>query len=62
MPQRSKAVDDFDDAAQPRCPDCGVLTRDVPDGWVCPSCGHKSYAVPLTGPMPDFDGHSILGG
>ncbi|MET0888194.1 MAG: hypothetical protein ABWX92_17285 [Mycetocola sp.] len=53
---------DFDDALQPRCPDCGVLMRDVPDGWVCPSCGHKSTADPLTGPLPDFDGHSIHGG
>jgi hypothetical protein len=63
MPHRnSSAVDDLDDAAQPRCPDCGVLMRDVPEGWVCPSFGHQNRADLLTDPMPNFDGHSIHGG
>jgi hypothetical protein len=56
------AVDDFDDAVQPRCPDCGLLMRDAPGGWTCPSCRHNITADPLTDPMPDFEGRGIHGG
>jgi tRNA(Ile2) C34 agmatinyltransferase TiaS len=55
-------VDDFIDAEQPRCPECGVLMRDMPEGWVCPSCGHSITADPLTGPMPHSDGRGVRGG
>ena len=34
-------LDPLDEGAQPRCPDCAVLVRNSPDGYICPSCGHE---------------------
>lgn len=56
-------MDLFDAAEQPRCPECGVVMRDVPGGWQCPSCGHANFpkldriVIP-----PPFRGPSIHGG
>lgn len=56
---------DLDAVAQPRCPDCGVLMRDDPRGYKCPSCGyledHSAEYAQIEMP-PEFDGPSIQGG
>ncbi|WP_171013084.1 hypothetical protein [Microbacterium sp. 2FI] len=53
------------DGAQPRCPLCGVLMRDIPGAWRCPACGHV-YAPTMMQQQqqeqPEFDGPSIRGG
>jgi tRNA(Ile2) C34 agmatinyltransferase TiaS len=52
---------DLEAGAQPRCPSCGVLMRDVPDGVTCPECGyhepHDVVAMP-----PEFSGPTVRGG
>lgn len=47
-------------AAQPHCPTCDVVMRDVPGGWVCPECEYREHAPPVEYPV--FDGPSIHGG
>jgi len=49
------------DGSHPRCDRCGVLLRDIPGGYRCPSCGR---VLPVTGPIqqPRFTGRSIHGG
>ncbi len=48
-------------AVQPRCPNCGVLMRDVPQGWPYPAWGHIESAE--TGDVTsDFDVPKIYGG
>ncbi|MFF2631944.1 hypothetical protein ACFVR6_03585 [Microbacterium sp. NPDC058021] len=32
-------MDEFDDVAQPRCPECGTVLRHAPKGFVCATCG-----------------------
>ena len=50
------------DGAQPDCDECGVVMRDIPGGWQCPSCGAILEQV-WAGPLPDsFSGPSIHGG
>jgi tRNA(Ile2) C34 agmatinyltransferase TiaS len=29
----------FDDAAQPKCPECGTVLSDVDGGYECKTCG-----------------------
>ena len=53
--------DDLDWGAQPRCPEDGILMRDLPGGWECPHCGHVQQVQDVE-PPPEFDGPSILGG
>jgi ribosomal protein S27AE len=55
-------VDLFDDAQQPRCPECGTLMRDVPGGWQCSACGHADYLARDGKMPPAFDGPSVKGG
>ncbi|HWU30508.1 MAG TPA: hypothetical protein VN041_15610 [Microbacterium sp.] len=42
----------------PRCPDDGILMRDIPGGWVCPHCGHVQQAQDVEMP-PEFDGPDL---
>lgn len=53
--------DDLDAGAQPRCPACGVVMRDEPGAYVCPSCDHREL-VPAFAMPPGFDGPGIRGG
>lgn len=53
--------EDLEWGAQPRCPEDGILMRDVPGGWECPHCGHVQQAQDVE-PPSEFDGPSILGG
>ncbi|MDT0185159.1 hypothetical protein Q9S36_33750 [Microbacterium sp. ARD31] len=39
--------DIFDAAAQPRCPECGTLLRDVPGGFLCPTDGLSFLSTQL---------------
>lgn len=55
-------MDPFDDAQQPRCPECGTVMRDVPGGWKCGGCGHADYPAIDGRQQPTFDGPSINGG
>jgi len=45
-------------APMPRCPDDGILMRDIPGGWVCPHCGHVQQAQDVEMP-PEFDGPDL---
>lgn len=52
---------DLDLGAQPRCPHCGIVMRDIDHGSVCPECGYTELFVAVDMP-PEFDGPSIKGG
>jgi len=60
-PTYAVVMEDLDWGAQPRCPEDGILMRDVPGGWECPHCGHVQQAQDVE-PPPEFDGPSIWGG
>jgi tRNA(Ile2) C34 agmatinyltransferase TiaS len=55
-------VDGF---VQPHCPDCGVVMRDDPHGFRCPSCSrlddhsaeHAAVEIPPAFDGPDLDQH-----
>jgi len=32
-------MDEFAGMTQPQCPECGTVLRNVPNGYVCRSCG-----------------------
>lgn len=32
-------MDELDDIAQPRCPECGTVLRDIVAGFECATCG-----------------------
>lgn len=53
--------DELGAGAQPRCPTCGVVMRDEPGAYVCPSCGEVE-AMPAVEVPPPFDGPGIHGG
>lgn len=53
-------MDDLDAEQQPRCPECGIVMRDVAGGWKCPECGETMTADVVD--VPRFDGPSIRGG
>ncbi len=44
-------MDLFDVAEQPKCPEYGVVLRDVPAEWQCSACGHLNF--------PEFD-HIVI--
>jgi ribosomal protein S27AE len=44
--------------AQPRCPHCSIVMRDVDAAWTCPSCGHTEPWPAVTMP-PHFEGPDI---
>lgn len=48
-------------SAQPRCPHCTVLMRDVDHASVCPSCGHAEPHDQAVMPR-EFDGPTYPGG
>lgn len=50
------------DAAQPTCPDCGVVMRDGTDDIACPNCGHSIPLENIKKPIDEFDGPAIHGG
>ena len=33
-------VDPLSASEQPRCAECGVVMRGIPEGYRCPACGH----------------------
>jgi len=51
-------MDDIDIGAQPRCPNDGIVMRDVVGGWLCPECRHVEQAQDVEMP-PAFDGPDI---
>lgn len=51
-------MDDLDFAAQPHCPDCGVVMRTEPHAFVCPHCGHLQLLDDVEMP-PEFDGPDL---
>lgn len=53
--------DALDDGAQPRCARDGIVMRDTPGGWECPSCGAR-LLTRTDGRPAEFDGPSIHGG
>lgn len=55
----------MDDLAHPHCPDCGVVLRDHPRGFVCPSCGFledQSEVMDSVVIPEDFNGPTLHGG
>jgi hypothetical protein len=54
-------MDFLDDAAQPQCPEDGVVMRTTATAFVCPHCGHLQLFDDVEMP-PEFDGPSIQGG
>ena len=53
--------DELGAGEQPRCQTCGVVMRDEPGAYVCPSCGARDD-VPAVELPPTFDGPGIRGG
>ncbi|MBW9093087.1 hypothetical protein JNB62_05280 [Microbacterium jejuense] len=54
-------TDPLDDGAQLRCPNDGILMRDIAGGWECPECGHTiTPTMPIRIPQK-FDGPSLRG-
>lgn len=51
-------MDDFDQAVQPHCPDCGIVMRTTPGAYQCPHCGHLEL-IPHVKMPPEFDGPDI---
>ena len=46
---------------QPRCSMDGIVMRDIPGGWACPSCGEVlAPVVPMRIPVA-FSGPAIRG-
>lgn len=54
-------MDELDFAAQPQCPECGVVMRIERHAFVCPHCGHLQLLDDVEMP-PEFDGPGIVGG
>ncbi|WP_353113875.1 hypothetical protein [Microbacterium sp.] len=52
-------VDEF--GQSPRCPECGILLREVRGGWRCPECSHAEDA-PWVSKPDDGGAPSIHGG
>jgi rubrerythrin len=59
--RQTREHDELADAAQPACEHCGIVLRDAPSGWACPSCGLVVKHL-LDTSMPTFVGPSIHGG
>ncbi|WP_457101765.1 hypothetical protein [Microbacterium sp. P5_E9] len=54
-------MDDFE-GEQPRCTSDGIVMRDVPGGWACPSCEELLAPVVKMPVPPRFTGPTIRGG
>jgi ribosomal protein L37AE/L43A len=50
------------DGAEPRCSTEGIVMRDIPGGWQCPSCGEVVAPVMQMPVPPRFHGAAIRGG
>ena len=53
--------DELDVAAQPPCPDCGTVMRDIAAGFECTGCGYIELSERSGGSSAGFDGPSIAG-
>jgi hypothetical protein len=50
----------LDGATQPTCPHDDVVMRDIPDGYECPECAHRT-SVPQVPMPPEHDGPAFPG-
>ncbi|MFD4957887.1 hypothetical protein [Microbacterium sp. NPDC058389] len=55
-------MDAIDDGAQPRCPEDGIVMRDIEGGWQCPQCQHVIAPVVKISMPPAFRGPTIHDG
>ncbi|WP_193596059.1 hypothetical protein [Microbacterium sp. YJN-G] len=54
-------MDDLAAAANPHCPECGIVMRETSHAFECPHCGHLQLLDEVEMPA-EFDGPSIHGG